>query len=316
MVSGLADEELIGKLKRRHRMAESLTEAEIHSEGEEVSSAADVAAGTAALDTPGTRTQPTRTTSSFSMADSPPRSRSASPRPAIDAAAELPALAASPGRCSRRRSRLHHEESPASSEEAEKLCYEWQFEILNSLPREKGLELVDHLRRTEREKAQAKALALRLHRANVELEQKLREAAAPEGQSPSSRSCRCYLLWGCALFVVSVFVLGLGLVAGALLPKEAFGDLAAATPKFPSEACQSNLESVLLQGGADPAGEKLTDGSRMQESTLGETSAKECNATVEALQDENQQMRGQLQSLWKDIKQAVDRGQDMVCWKV
>lgn len=314
-LNGLADEELIDKLKRRHRLAEP--DAEAQSDGEEVSSAADVAAGRA-TSSQSAPLERAASSSHFKMDDtSPPRSPNM-PRRSPDGdmeAAELHATFSSPGRCGRR-SRLQHlvqQDSPASNEEAEKLCYEWQFEIMSSLPREKALALVDHLRRTEREKAQATALALRLHRANSALEQRLHMAASCSDQAVQPCGWRCMLRWACGLLLAALLVAGLALVATALMPTRdaAPGSVGAVTPI----GCGGGLDACLA-GSNGGLGEEST--SKVAFTAVSVTTAKDAcdTAAIEALQTENELMRAQLQGLWKDVRMAVEKGQDTVCWKV
>lgn len=357
-VSGLADEELIGKLRRRHRMAEPDAE-------EAPSVAADVAAGTAsqaAVSAPfqqvsmcsdedeappsqaraATTTAPRRpahtthtdaTSPQYSMG-SPPRSRSSSP----DAAKESP-LPLSSKRC-QKRSRGHvFEDSPASSEEADKLCYEWQFEILNSLPREKALDLVNHLRRSERDKAQATALALRLHRTNSELEEKLRKT---QGAGLQQGVCtrRCCLWSCCCLATMTALLVGLVVVAWALLPKSGLlagalasqgaGVVQVRLPQLDDNATGAVTTVEACEGephrpasiGDEGSPHSEGDGGHVRETTVREMTLRETKVTeydateIEGLKKENEFMRGQLQGLWKDVSHAVDKGQDMVCWKV
>jgi len=120
------------------------------------------------------------------------------------------------------------------------LQYEWQFEILNSLPRERAVALVDHLRRTERERIKASSMAQRLQRTNGELERalqvttdKLRETdpagleavlaagALSSSSKPRRAGCFCRIIHGLTVLAV-VLVAGLGLaVATGVLPMDA-----------------------------------------------------------------------------------------------
>merc|ERR1719210_1542241 len=98
--------------------------------------------------------------------DTPQPSRSPSPSPSADAAAgtERPP-----------------EPLDGDSPEDDGQLYEWQFDLLNNLPREKAIALVDKFRHSERERANSAAALRRVSRQNSELQQKLE--AAKVGQS-------------------------------------------------------------------------------------------------------------------------------------
>lgn len=94
----------------------------------------------------------------FSM-DTPPSSRSSSPKP----------MRRNSSKNLENPEEVGHEDEGSEGgepvedeEEDEDGHYDWQFDLLNNLPREKALELAKVLKRSEKDKAQAKAQAARL----------------------------------------------------------------------------------------------------------------------------------------------------------
>mmetsp|Transcript_142276 Transcript_142276/g.258562 ORF Transcript_142276/g.258562 Transcript_142276/m.258562 type:complete len:530 (-) Transcript_142276:74-1663(-) len=111
--------------------------------------------------------------------------------------------------------------SDLDPDEAESLQYEWQFEILNNMPREKAIALVDHLKNSERDRAQATAATAQLRREVKELEQQLQAKGMQKGiqcagfrecaLSRPGRRCRCI----CGLLMLLLRLLALALLAAA-----------------------------------------------------------------------------------------------------
>jgi len=60
-------------------------------------------------------------------------------------------------------------EDDHAEEEADLLQYEWQFEILNSLPHARAVALVDHMRGVELERTKAANSTLQLQKTNTDL---------------------------------------------------------------------------------------------------------------------------------------------------
>jgi len=101
-------------------------------------------------------------------------------------------------------------------DEADVLQYEWQFEVLNNLPREKGVALVNHLRHLEQERAKASRMATRLSGENAALGRRLSDAGLTLPGDLSSKNSvkqRCCRTCGVMIIDVAVvFVLVTGLV--------------------------------------------------------------------------------------------------------
>jgi len=267
----------------------------------------------------------------------------------------------------------------AAVDEGDGLQYEWQFDILSSLPREKAIALVEHLRSSERERAKAIATALRLQRSNSSLERQLDGAVALLREADPSNPRLDALLaadcnghdapldgqiastgwWGQRVWRCLV---GLLAVAVLLMPSAAFFLLASAPvippldarwPRtdgalapFPDvaelslarrgeeergacaqledarrglEACEAKLHQPAVSGSiaADSPRDSPVRETTVREMTLRETKTVEHDAAAVArLTEENAAMKGQLERLWLDIDLAIQRNQDMVCWKL
>lgn len=166
------------------------------------SAAADAAAGTTVPPSP-----------CYEMSTplaSPSPSRATSPRPgqrvqtAADAVAPLPGR--SPPRPAGAASRPAAIRSPVpeqqpaveSTAEEDKMEFEWQFEIMNSLPRDRAIALVNYLRRNEQERAKACSFSKQLQRTNSELERRLRTMlGGAKDRAPGRRRCCCTPCWWC-----------------------------------------------------------------------------------------------------------------------
>lgn len=220
-----------------------------------------------------------------------------------------------------------------ATEDESELQYEWQFEILNSLPREKAIALVNHLKAAEKERAQAARLALELSKTNNELHRRLRgQVLTSQGRS------RCIPRW----FVAPLSLLVLPLAA-MCLPAKPFLDAKQlilrgldyvrdkladeGETRSPVSTAASTAASTEISDsfrGSSRSGESRVDfkDGKVRETTvremmLRETTTREYDPKVmEQLQSENLQMKLQLERLWLDIDDAVHKGQDTVCWKV
>lgn len=226
--------------------------------------------------------------------------------------------------------------------------YEWQFEILNNLPRDTAMALVEHLKRTENERAKASKYAAELSRSNKELHRRLQGASHTASSSPVRRCPWMYLAaLGLVLLLSIVAVAGLRkhVVQGLDSLRAVLSD--ADSPQSPSAPASTALVS---QGSAVTVGKnhkdqeqanlvksKLTsDGKHLKQSQsvaemkdgkvvettvretmMRETTTKEFDPKmVQQLQTENLQMKLQLERLQLDIDDAIKKGQDMVCWKL
>jgi len=97
------------------------------------------------------------------------------------------------------------------------LQYEWQFEVLNNLPREKGVALVNHLRHLEQERAKASRMATRLSGENATLRRRLSDAGlTPPGDVPSEISVKRRCCRTCGIVTIDVAV-GFLLVTGLVV---------------------------------------------------------------------------------------------------
>jgi len=180
----------------------------------------------------------------------------------------------------------------AAEDEGDKLQYEWQFDILSSFPRDKAIALVEHLRRSERERAKATATALRLQRTNNTLEQQLEAAIGllreKDPSSPrlatllvanghghamcvESRSEGSSWRWGQRLWHC---LLGLLAVAVFLMPAAAFFLLASAPVAPPADmrpraevlfpAMAETLDTSLLSGRLEDRAAELVVGDALE----------------------------------------------------
>jgi len=245
-VSGLADQELIGKLKYRHRVSEGSPDEEGLSE----SGARPEAAGAQTA------------------------------RDGVAGAGLLP-------RADSEHFSLDACESPGRSEDhaaraAETFCSEWQFDIMNSLPRNKALELVEHLRLMVREKEQAGAEARRLRLAYAELEQRL--AGSERRGAKDWRTSACF--WLCSLCVLGLALFAGLLVSMGVLLLPAAVDCAPCSPAPPPRDNLSELETVPTDSDA------------------------------EAMRRENEELREVLEKLQLDVSQAERNNQSVVCWNL
>jgi len=237
--------------------------------------------------------------------------------------------------------------------EASGVQYEWQFEILNNLPRDTAMALVDHLQKTETEYSKATKYAVELSRTNKELHRRLQ--SDPNGSKASrslvssrSRGGWCGRLSVVCLVALAAVLVGLSVQPGGLQKQALQGldflrrlissedDLAqvgsqvaqvgsqvakAAQPE--SEGSDLLKESRKVQSGSKESSAvvELGDG-RVRETTVREMLMRETTTRdydpnkVQQLQTENLQMKLQLERLWLDIDDAVHRGQDTVCWKL
>ncbi|CAE8680519.1 unnamed protein product [Polarella glacialis] len=369
---GLSDEQLKAELKRRHRISEGEKESLCYVKegkskldgsgdsseellGEERPSATSSAAPFRrraravkgdGLHTPRGRTRgaglPSGGSSSrlntsphFSL-ETPPGSRSPSPVNSRDA-----------GSGSNSGSRGVNRGTPqtgSSHPGADATLDEWQFEILNNLPRDTALALVDHIKASDRQRQEAARLATELSQTNSELQKRLRD----KGRDTGGR--RYFGLTGfffcCCVLLVS---LGLGMALGGIqavtMRRHAVKGLDLVRSLISSgvdvhritEADAGGLSVSAGSFGSDFGGQSsdkefrgrqehqdlvLIDGKVVRETTVREvmmrqTTTREYDPSeIETMQAENLQMKLQLERLWLDIDDAVHRGQETVCWKV
>eukprot|EP00931_Biecheleriopsis_adriatica_P046290 TRINITY_DN2656_c0_g1_i1.p1 TRINITY_DN2656_c0_g1~~TRINITY_DN2656_c0_g1_i1.p1 ORF type:complete len:354 (+),score=88.02 TRINITY_DN2656_c0_g1_i1:36-1064(+) len=225
------------------------------------------------------------------------------------------------------------------SDEAD-VQYEWQFEILNNLPRDTAIALVDHLKATERERAKASKYAVELSRSNKELYRQLRRKDSKTSASRGWPCCFFALAGAVALIAVTLacypqilrqhVLQGLD-VARALLSSSEGEPQAQGVVLTPSSSEAGQLQSLSSRGfqQGDRESSMSTSSSvvdtkdgKIKETTvremmLRETTTREYDPkVVQQLQTENLQMKLQLERLWLDIDDAVHKGQDTVCWKL
>lgn len=225
--------------------------------------------------------------------------------------------------------------------------YEWQFEILNNLPRDTAMALVEHLKKTESERAKASKYAAELSRSNKELHRRL-QVAAPTASSSLVRRYPwvCLSVLGLVL-LLTVAGLRKHVVQGLDSLRAVLSD--ADSPHSPSAPASTALVSqdlaqAVTVGKTEKDAEqaslgksKLTsDGKHLKQSEsvaemkngkvvettvremmMRETTTKKFDPKmVQQLQTENLQMKLQLERLQLDIDDAIKKGQDMVCWKL
>jgi len=302
------------------------------------SAAADAAAGTHAR---------TRLSPYFEMSTpqgSPAGSRAATPRgEASSAAAGAAAAATGTVNAGVHGAAAHASEPVLATSIAEsppedpssKLEFEWQFEILNSLPRDRAIALVDYLRSTEQQRSQACALLKQVQQTNGELERRLR--GLPGGHYSGGSSCfrrvRCCCLVICLLPALVLVAATSAAAAMGILPPSVEGLPGTWSQVYEEmgDVLSSRGLSKLVPaiGGFDSASSdncarKPIIETTVREMTLRETTTREytreefdkLKSENQALKTEHEAMSAQLTRLHMDIDDAVHRGQDMVCWKV
>ncbi|CAE8695683.1 unnamed protein product, partial [Polarella glacialis] len=222
------------------------------------------------------------------------------------------------------------------------LQYEWQFEILNNLPRDTALALVDHIRASENERATAARLAEELRRTNSELQTRLREKERLQRNQGGRRALPQGVIF-CSLLLL---LLALGLALGGHLERrQVLAKLDALRDFILSAEDEGDSTSIYDSGSGgnsralsalevearndDVRGRDLhqelvlKDGKVVRETTvremmLRETTTREFDKAeqIKVIKAENLQMKLQLERLWIDIDSAVHKGEDQVCWKV
>lgn len=288
------------------------------------SAAADAAAGTVPAPSPhfqmGT---PLGTPVGTPRADEASRRSTPKAANSAGAAPAMPAPAAVRGAtCPAPRVRDQVEQKASVEEDREKLEYEWQFEILNSLPQKTAIALVDYLRRTEQERSKACEQVSHLQRSNTELERRL-QASTKELERRSNQSCArrlrrccgfCFLL---ALLPVLVFAAAvLAAKNGVELPIEVppVENILPMVYESAGDLSQRGFSAFQDSAGIDlreficPQGIRQTT---VREMTIRETTTREYSKEE---MDKLLADSAQLERLQYDIDDAVHRGQDMVCW--
>jgi len=211
-------------------------------------------------------------------------------------------------------------EEPGHEHDAS-INFEWQFDILNHLPRDTALALMDFLKSQQRELSKTSRYANELTRSNKELHKRLQEK--DQRKHPL---CRCWV--GVSiLLALSVCLLALfatrrellapvshrlpdGLSEASLVRHGAEAGAAASPP----EADRWSRQTQVFQQGDGSGKIKETT---VREMTLRETTTREYDPKlIQQLQTENLQMKLQLERLWLDIDDAEKKGQDHVCWSL
>lgn len=207
---------------------------------------------------------------------------------------------------------------------ADKLEFEWQFEIMNNLPRERAIALVHYLRDVEHQRNEAILGAKQLQQKNRDLQRRLRETGVnpggvhPGGVHPggaktlTGRCCSPPFLF--AMFVFPVLLaLGAPYLAAIGVGTPNIVD---SVPDTWSDVYDGVRGTVLSWAGCPINNRETT----VREMTLRETTTKEpvdkFRQECDRLKEEHGLMHVQLQRLHADIDDAVHRGQDTVCWKV
>eukprot|EP00933_Yihiella_yeosuensis_P042983 TRINITY_DN37667_c0_g1_i1.p1 TRINITY_DN37667_c0_g1~~TRINITY_DN37667_c0_g1_i1.p1 ORF type:complete len:354 (+),score=45.79 TRINITY_DN37667_c0_g1_i1:36-1064(+) len=155
----------------------------------------------------------------FSM-DTPPscgsRANSPSPPEPVEASsAQPPQVSSSSGRNAESRTPTSPISKCRLAKPGEGSEYDWQTEILNSLPSEKARALVDHIRKAEQERAESARLALELSTTNNELYKRLR-GKVTQGQQDANRCCGTRTL----LSVFSLLAVVLAVFLSGSVPSE------------------------------------------------------------------------------------------------
>lgn len=193
--------------------------------------------------------------------------------------------------------------------------YEWQFEILNSLPRERALGLVAYLQRTEQERAKACSVANQLHLANCELQQQLQDIRHVRHTQDKfcCRRIRQCCRRGCAFAALLALVVAVAALASENVWSSIYentGNVSEGLRLLPSHA-GVNVQSLVCPQG--PGLRQTT----VKEMTIRETTTREYSKEeFENLVSEHEVLSEQFARLNSDISSAVHNGQDMVCWKV
>lgn len=203
----------------------------------------------------------------------------------------------------------------AEHEQEAALNYEWHFEILNHLPRDTAMALMDHLKSLDSERQKAQRYARELNQSNKELHRRLQQ------KKDGTRSSKS---WGIlSLVIVCLVVLSIG--AGALMDvrKPLLSGIDTLRGLLADEATQttSSTEEMqttcTLEGQTTLSNVTSTTGAKSpEEETLQESVTKEVDPKIQQLQTENIQMRVQLERLWIMIEEAEKKGEDQVCWKL
>ena len=209
-------------------------------------------------------------------------------------------------------------DSAAEQEHEASKAYEWHFEILNHLPRDTAMALMDHMKSNDAERRQAQRYAQELNRSNKELHRRLQQKKEAV-QTPRSR-CGVVVLAMLLLVAISIGVAcmvmdvrkpllhGLDTLRGLLTDE-------VATPPGLPPAVQP-APSCILEEGATAEKTPSSGAVATEEETIRESSRKEVDKRIQQLQTENIQMRVQLEGLWIKIEEAEKNGQDEVCWKL
>lgn len=132
---------------------------------------------------------------------------------------------------------------PDQAEEGD-LHYDWQFELMNSMPREKALELARVLKRSEQEKAKESA---KLRQEVVELKRQMsNKQDLREGQGHVQRTS--YISWRCMAFLIAVVVAAVGIamkVTPQLHGESRLVDLQAAEEKLRTSTTTTMMHQEL-----------------------------------------------------------------------
>lgn len=203
----------------------------------------------------------------------------------------------------------------AEHEQEAALNYEWHFEILNHLPRDTAMALMDHLKSLDSERQKAQRYARELNQSNKELHRRLQQ------KKDGTRSSKRGIL---SLVIVTMVCLVLSIGAASLMDvrKPLLSSIDTLRGLLADEATQttSSLEAMqttcTLEGQSTLSDATSTGAKSPEEEKPKESVTKEVDPKIQQLQTENIQMRVQLERLWIMIEEAEKKGEDQVCWKL
>lgn len=255
-----------------------------------------------------------------------------------------------PGACSE-----EADKTKDGEEDMDRVVFDWQFEILNKFPRDKAIQLVNVLKKSERQRVEADsraaehiARAEHLHRRVCDLETVIDETSRdlsedfdfPPGTERSENhgaaetealgstgvppvwSLRRVLhvalptAFATVLLMASLQVF-MPLSVTSRVPEVAsVVDISGrGAAEVPSSEV-GDLDHVEFSGDDEGSGRRVRE-TVVREVTMRETTTREYDPEfVERMLSEHQDMHSELQRLWSDVSAAMENGQEMVCWKV
>lgn len=205
--------------------------------------------------------------------------------------------------------------------------YEWPFEILSHFPHEKAVSLMEHLQRTELQRAKASSLATKLADEVEKLEKELREAnisSSRRSQTVSSDNWR--RLFSCLSFLAVLIVASLAILAWFTQDAGPLFATVVARARSPLRALAVGIandshELCSLRPSLDDDELRLKLRACEAKLKVAAPSASIQNVSTDYDPDTLHQMlsdydvmKEQLSRLWNDIDDAVHNGRNMVCW--